>query len=279
MNPAEIASLAQNAETIVWEGFRVVWEERLRLDMADSLRDTSKTGMIGLEYTPLTSTLGNEVAKELSTRHGWASWILRQLIAKGVKRGDRIAISMTGSFPALNLAALAALQTLGVQVTGIASIGSSSWGANEIGFSWPEIERLLVAKGTLKVSCSAVTFGGTGDRGLEWDETTGKLAMQAVKRCGLPLLKPRNLRDAVKKRMLFYGKPEKFACFINIGGGQATLGAGAKMRYTRGGWFVEPLGVKGDPDGVMDKFLEAGIPCLNLLYLDDLNRREGILQR
>ena len=279
MNPAEVASLAQNAETIVWEGFRVIWEERLRRDMADSTRDTSKTGMIGLEYTPLTSTLGNEVAKELSTRPGWAAWILKQLVAKGVGRGDHVALSMTGSFPGMNLAVLAALQTLGVQVHGIASVGSSSWGANEIGLSWPEMEKILVERGALKVSCSAVTLGGTGDRGLEWDEAATKLAIDAVKQSGLPLLKPRNLRDAVQKRLLFYGSPKKYACFINIGGGQATLGAGAKMRFMRGGWFVEPIGIRGDPEGVMDKFLEARVPCLNLLYLDDLSRREGILSR
>ncbi len=279
ITPSEIAARAERAEATVWKGFRTIWDWRVKHDMADSVRDTLKTGMLGVEYTPLTTTLGNEEAKELSTKSGWASWLVKELIKKGVRPHDYVAVSMTGSFPALDLAVMAALQELDVNVKAISSVGSSSYGANELGLSWPEMERLLQEEGVLRVGCSAVTLGGTGDRGLEWDEETQALALVAVKRSGRPLLAPYNLRDAIKKRMFFYGDPRGYVCFINIGGGQATLGGGARLRFVRGGWFTEPLGSEGKPKGVMDRFLEAGVPCLNLLYLDDLNRRERILRQ
>jgi len=279
VDPKIIGELGRRAETTVWKGFDTVWQARLRADMADTTHDSSKTGMIGQEYTPLTTTLGNETAKELSTRSGWASWIVEELSKRGIKAGDKIAISMTGSFPGMNLAVLAALQTLDVEVKGISSVGASSWGANEPGFTWPEIEYLLKSEGVLKIGCGAVTFGGTGDRGLEWKEAEVALAAEVVRRCGLPLIKPRNLRDAVSRRLLFYGKPKQYKAYINVGGGAATLGGGSKMRFIRGGWFEEPMGLQGSPNGVMDTFLEAGVPCLNLLYLDDMNRRYGIIKQ
>jgi poly-gamma-glutamate system protein len=279
VDPKIIGELGRRAETTVWKGFSVVWQARLRADMADTTRDSLKTGMIGIEYTPLTTTLGVETAKELSTCPGWASWIVAELISRGIKAGDKVAVAMTGSFPGLNLALLAALQELDVEVTGISSVGASSWGANEPGFTWPEIESMLHREGVLRVGCGAITFGGTGDRGLEWKETETALAAEVVRKSGLPLIKPRNLRDAVDRRLMFYGKVKHYKAFINVGGSSATLGGGAKMRFVRGGWFEEPLGLKGSPDGVMDAFLKAGVPCLNLLYLDDLNRRAGIIKQ
>ena len=104
-----------------------------------------------------------------------------------------------------------------------------------------------------------------------------KLALRAVERSRLPLIKPVNLRDAIQKRLLFYGEPSEYFCYINVGGSLASLGSGAHMRYTRGGWYFDPLTVRGDPDGVADRFLNAGIPMLNLLHLRELNDAEKIV--
>ncbi len=273
-----VEEMAQRAEETVKKGFKVIWDYRVLNEMADISRDTNKTGVIGLPWTPLTTTIGNEGAKEMTTQPGWASWLVKELLKRGIKPGSRVAISLTGSFPALNLAVLAALQELNVKVVGINSIGASSFGANEYGFTWPELEALLKDEGVLKVGCSAVTLGGTGDRGAEWDEYAKNLAYSCVKRSKLPLIEPYNLRDAVRKRMAFYGSPHNYFCFINVGGSQAVFGASAKQRYNHGGWFYEPSPIKGEPQGVIDYFLEAGVPCLNLLYLDELNKRERILK-
>jgi len=273
-----VEEIARQAEETVKGGFKVIWDYRVLNDMADASRDTNKTGVIGLAWTPLTTTIGNEGAKEMATHPGWAAWLVKELKQRNIGPGCRVAISLTGSFPALNLAVLAALQELRVKVVGINSIGASSFGANEYGFTWPELETLLRDEGVLKVGCSAVTLGGTGDRGAEWDEYAKGLAYACVKHSKLLLIEPNHLRDAVRRRMAFYGEPRGYFCFINVGGSQAVLGSGAKQRYIRGGWFYEPSPIKGDPQGVFDYFLEAGVPCLNLLFIDELNKRERILQ-
>lgn len=279
MTGEEVSQHAQRAEATVARGYKAVWDWRLRLDRADGERDPYHTGMIGLELTPITTTIGYEDAKELSTHSGWAAWIVRQLAEKDVHPKDKVAVSMTGSFPALNLAVIAALQELKIDMVAISSVGSSSFGANELGFTWPEMERELYKRDVLKVRCKAVTLGGTGDRGLEWSAESIKLAVDAANASGLEVIRPRNLHDAIMKRLHLYGKPEKYACFINVGGGQPTLGGGRKIRFSRGGWFFEPPEEPADPRGVMDAFLDAGVPCLNLLYLEELNKREGIVTR
>jgi len=277
-SPEQVAVMSERAENTVREAYKLLWDLKMEYHRADAERDTGHTGVIGVEYSALTSTLGYEDAKELSTKPGWASWLVKQLAERGIWEHAEVGVSMTGSFPALNIAVLATLQELHADVKCISSIGASSYGANEIGFSWPEIERLLREEGILKVGSSAVTLGGTGDRGAEWNGEAMDLALRAVKRSLLPLIKPVNLRDGVTKRMLFYGDATKYFCFINVGGSQATLGAGAVMRFNRGGWFLEPLALKGDPNGVMDSFLDAGVPCLNLLFLRELNLKENILR-
>ncbi len=275
---SEVEAMARRAETTVLRAFEVLWEYRLDNDMVDTIHDPNKTGTIGVEYSYLTTTMGYVESKQLSTLPGWASWLVHGLTKRGFFKGAKVAVSMSGSFPALNIALLAALQELDAKVQAVSSIGASSWGANEIGLSWPEMERLLIEEGVLKIGSSAVTLGGTGDRGAEWGEYSLNLALKAVKRSRLPLLKPMNLKDAIRKRMQFYDYPEKYVCFINVGGGQTSIGGGAKPRFTSGGWYYDPIALKGNPPGVMDSFLKAGAPCLHLLNLEELNRRYNIVR-
>ncbi len=270
---------ALRAEETVQGAYKVLWDFKLEFDLADTVRDPDHTGVMGVEFSPITTTLGYPEAKLLSTKPGWASWLVRQLASSGIWEGAKVAVTMSGSFPALNIAVFAALQEFNANVKCISSVGASSWGANEPGLSWPELERILKEEGALRIGSSAVTLGGTADKGRELSDYGYEMEMKAVKRSLLPLIKPTSLRDAIKKRMRFYGHPGDYFCYINIGGGQASLGGGAKMRYNRGGWYFEPLPSKGNPEGVMDKFLKAGVPCLNLLFLEKLDSRERITER
>ena len=274
----QIDDMAEHAEATMQKAYRVLWDFRVENGLADQVRDPDSTGIIGVEFTPLTTTVGYPESKILSTKKGWAGWLVRDLASRDLWQGAKVAVSFSGSFPALNLAVLVALQEIGANVKGVCSVGSSSWGANEVGLSWPEMERLLREQGVLKVGCSAVTIGGSGDRGGEWQGYAMDLALQAVKRSRLPLLKPRHLRDAVKKRAQLYGHLDKYTCYINVGGGHASLGGGAKVRYSRGGWYFARPAVRGNPDGMMDKFLHSGVPCLNMLYLEKFNSVENIVK-
>lgn len=275
--PDEVEAMADRAEKTVLKAYELLWMVNQRIDMADTVRDPRHTGVIGEEFSPLTTTMGYREAKDLSTMPGWAGWLVRNLTFHGIWKGADVAVAFSGSFPGLNIAVLAALQELGADVVGISSVGASSWGANVVGLSWPEMERLLREEGILKKTSGAVSIGGTGDRGAELSDYGLDLAMKAVKNSRLPFIDSINLRDSIKKRKLFYGSIGRYFCYINVGGNQASMGGGAHIRFDHGGWYFEPSETRGDPDGVMDAFLAMGVPCLNLLYLEGLNSRERIV--
>ncbi len=70
--------------------------------------DVNRTGLIGLETSPITTTLGNLEAKRTTTNPDFAALLVRLLAEAGVKRGETIAVGASGSFPALIVAALSA---------------------------------------------------------------------------------------------------------------------------------------------------------------------------
>ena len=68
--------------------------------------DPNRTGLIGPEYTPLTTTIGELEAKRSTTNPNIAGFIVYLLCKAGVKPGDSVAIGSSGSFPALMVASL-----------------------------------------------------------------------------------------------------------------------------------------------------------------------------
>lgn len=273
-----VEEMAKRAENTVRRAYDFLWEVRESIGLADTVRDPDRTGVIGVEYSSITTTIGYENAKHVSTQPGWASWLVRELSSRGIGANTKIAVSFSGSFPGINIAVLAALQELKADIKAISSVGASSWGANEPGFTWLEMERLLYEERIIKLRSGVVTIGGSGDRGSDFSDYALALAMESVKRSGLELLEPNNLRDAVRKRIWFYGDVTDYMCYINVGGGHASLGGGPAVRYSRGGWYFEPLEIRGVPDGVADTFLSAGVPVLNLLYLEQMALEFGILR-
>ncbi|MBK6335610.1 MAG: poly-gamma-glutamate system protein [Betaproteobacteria bacterium] len=86
------------------------------MDIAiDPTTDPSQSGLIGIDYSDLTTTLGDLRAKQLSVQPAFAALIVTWLKDAGVRRGDRVALSLTGSFPGLNIAALSACEAMGLE--------------------------------------------------------------------------------------------------------------------------------------------------------------------
>ena len=70
----------------------------------DEENDPSGSGLIGLPFSRLTSSIGNLEAKQRTVNPNFAAVAVQLLRKAGVEEGDVIAIGYSGSFPALNLA-------------------------------------------------------------------------------------------------------------------------------------------------------------------------------
>src|SRR5690625_5810483 len=95
-----------------------------------------RSGLIGLPTSSITSNSGSLDAKQATINPNWAAVVIRLLAEADVKPGDQVAVAVSGSFPALNLAVYTALEAMDITPLILVSGSGSQWGANVPGFAW-----------------------------------------------------------------------------------------------------------------------------------------------
>jgi poly-gamma-glutamate system protein len=273
----------KEATVLMQKAMRAVREEKARLGLQpDPDVDGDDSGMLGQRYTDLTTTVGLLSAKRTSTRPEFAAAVVEMLDDAGVRAGDRIAVTFSGSFPALNIAVLSAAKALGVRPVVVSSVGSSMYGANEPHMPWLDMEGLLGRTGILPYRSTAASLGGIVDTHGGLDGTGIEEGLAAIRRNGVRYLEEggAGTRTAdVERRMELFrltlgGRAP--AAYVNVGGSQAALGdARASGPLPTG--LSRGAPVSDDPGrGVMARMKENGIPVLHLLGIRGLARRYGI---
>src|SRR5262245_7708506 len=156
------------AAQVMERGLDVVRTHRARHGLApiDLELDPTGSGMIGLASSITTTNSGSLAAKRTTVNPNWAAVLVELLHKAGVERGDLVAVGISGSFPALNMAALVAAEVVGAETVVIASAGASSFGANIPGFGWLDMEHLLAGADSFSSRTVAASPGGTRDRAL-----------------------------------------------------------------------------------------------------------------
>ena len=127
--------------------------------------DLNRTGLIGPEFTELTSTPGEEGAKRSTLNPEFAAVLLRYFHDAGLKEGDTIAIGSSGSFPGFLIAALTAASEMKIEARVIASLGASMHGATRVEYNIFNILEDLKNSGEADFSLVGVSCGGEGDKG------------------------------------------------------------------------------------------------------------------
>jgi poly-gamma-glutamate system protein len=162
-------------------------------------------------------------------------------------------------------------------------VTASTWGANEPGFTWPEMEARLVRGGLIQRASIAVTAGGAADRAQDLPDEDRALAERirdaAAARLGVPALRPRDYEEAVAVRLQAYrraaaGAP--IALYANVGGAEASMGRSTAI-LTVGTGFVDGARLRGAVGGgVTAWFASERVPILMLLNVRELALRWGI---
>jgi len=278
------AAIGARAEQMwtAWAG--VIADAKIAAGLLKNTAVARHDALLGDELTPLVTTLGSLEAKRLTMSPRWAGVIAGQLVAKGIRRGDLVTASFSGSFPALNLAVISACEAIGAPLIAVSSVTASTWGANQAGFTWPEMEARLVAGGALQAVSVAVSTGGSGDRALDLEDEGRRLAhaiaQRSAGRLGAVLLSPSSLADAIDERIAAFeryrnGRP--IAAFINVGGTEASLGSSTAILKITSGW-IPPAPFDTSPGrGLVARMVERGVPVLHLLNVRDLAARWGLL--
>jgi poly-gamma-glutamate system protein len=252
--------------------FEQVKERKLELGIPiDPLNDPNETGLIGVQHSLITTEPGELSAKLTTTNPNIAALVVELLRKADAGPGDVVAVSFSGSFPALNVAVLAAITALELEPVIITSVGSSMWGANDPAFTYLDMEKILYDRGLIRYRSGIASVGGIEDIGRGLSPEGRAMIDIAINRNGVKLIKANSLKESVEARMEYFreraAKPIKL--FINVGGGAAALG-GTEI----------PSGIVersfSAHEGLIGEFLRVGAVVVNLTEINFLARRYGL---
>jgi len=232
------------------------------------------TTIVGLEYSPLTTTLGNYAIKKSSENPEIAALMVRLLKDAGASADTAIAINASGSFPGFLLAALSACSVLGIQAHVIASVGASTFGANIPGNTIADM-LLKDSVRALGFTLLAVTPGGSGDSGAELDADELERIAQLLEQQGIPFIRPENLAAAIDIRESLFAGTDS-ALLINIGGNHAATGNDADLALLSGLLKPEPDKTFAEA-GLVQRFLSQGKPVIQILNVNRLYKSYGLV--
>ncbi len=249
-------------------------KEKIKIGIQiDKSLDINETGLIGEEWSGITTTLGSLESKRTSTDPDFAALMVKLFKENNLKKGDSIAVNLSSSFPALNLAFLAAADTIGLNAVIVNSVGASTYGANLENFTYLDMENLLYSKGLLKNKSIAYSLGGEYDTGKNLDETAVKNIKERNTKYGLHFFYNEDLNANINERYEFYKSKGNIKAFINIGGNLLSFGNASDIIINSNVLLEENLNIK---DGLIGKFLTEKIPVYHFLNLKGITTNFGM---
>ncbi len=271
------------AMELMQSAIHAIKTEKLRMGIPiDRLLDPDETGMIGVEYNDLTTTRGSLTSKRISTNPAFAAVVVEMLDQAGVGTGDPVAVSFSGSFPALNIAVLSAVKVLNLQPVIISSAGASMYGANQPEMTWLDMERILAERGIFPYRSLAASLGGITDTQGGLDGTGISTGLRAIRRNGRPLLTEggvARLDGDIRERMALFDRSfggQKPAAFVNVGGSLTSLGSGPGVHQLPMGLLMKIPASGHLERGIIFRMAERGVPVVHLLKIRSIAAQYGI---
>jgi len=237
--------------------------------------DPRHTGLIGPEWSEITTTVGDPEAKRTTVNPNFAALITHMLQEAGVKRGDTIAIGSSASFPALLIASLCAAKALDLHPLIIISFGSSSYGASNPDFTLWDIYHQLLEHHIIDFKPVAASFGGEDDTGSEFDKGITDRIRISLQEAEIPLISENNLQKnrTTREKFYFAGNPHRIKAFINSGGGYANIGSSPSVLNIKPGLIRRALIPTVDQQGMIHSMLLEKIPVIHLLFIKGLAQK------
>ena len=271
------------AATLSAEAAHSIKQYRLNKGIfVDEVNDPNQTALIGQEYTLITTDRGYIDSKLATTNPNFAAMIVQLLKEAGVEKGDQVAVAFTGSFPALNISVMAALETLQIKPVIITSVGASNFGANDPYFTWLDMESYLYDAGVFHNKSVAASIGGGFDLGRGLSPEGRNLIENAINRNNVDFIHEKHLDNSIARRLEIYdenGNGLPYKAYINVGGGIASLGNTINGKLIPVG-LTQNLPVKNYPvSGVIVQMGQRGMPIIHLLNINQLIQKYNLQSR
>lgn len=243
----------------------------------DIENDPNETGLVGVPYSLITTDEGDLDAKLTTLDPNFSAVIVDLLFTAGLEKNDTIAVMLTGSMPGANIALLSACQVMGIHPIIISSIGASQWGANQVDFTWLDMEDILIQNKLINSRSVASSIGGRNDMGRLLSPLGRDLIIENIKNYDLPLIRENRLADNIKKRTDIYNEYhpiDKYDGVVNIGGGVASLGTSFNYRLIPPGIVnrsdIVDIDNSSGIEGAFSYFLKKNITGLHILNIKSI---------
>ncbi len=244
----------------------------------DEVNDPNRTAMIGEKQSPIVTDRGDLTSKLTSLNPNFAALVVEMFKEANLKKGDKIAISCTGSFPALNIAVLSAAKIMELEPVIISSVGASMFGATDPDFTWLDMEEFFIQKNIFEFQSIAASIGGGRDLGRGLSKNGRELIIKNINKHNIQLVHEETLEQNIFKKMeLFKASGQNnIALYVNIGGGLSSIGV------TLNGKLIDPgfhryLSLINTPlKGTMLLFADEGIPVVHLLDITRLAEKKEL---
>lgn len=263
------------AAQLMQDWMEKIKEMRIQAGLELTEEDLHSTGLIGERYTFITTTLGDPAAKRTTCDPNMAALVVELLGQAGIRAGDTVGAGFSGSFPAMNLAVLAACQALDVKCFYIASVGASAYGANQPELTFPDMVCRLHQAGLLEQAPSLITPGGDYDCGTEMDPDLREQVLERVGGYGVPVMEEPDFGKNLSARMDIYDAEGPIQCLIGVGGNISTSG----LEENALPCGVIPAGTVrnvSDQSGLLQRYNAAGLPVIHLLNIKQLVADYGL---
>lgn len=237
--------------------------------------DINRTGLIGPEWSPLTTSLGLLEAKRSSLNPNMAALMVEYFYKAGLKAGDPIAVGSSGSFPGLAVATLCAATEMKLDTRCIASFGSSMYGGTRPELSTVRILKLLKEQGIVDMELLAVSPGGDNDYGENVLYEDGRdIILNLARNTGVEVIDCNDIVRSIRRRLELFGDVR---CFVNVGGASVNMGTSAYTLTMPNGLVLNPPPIPSEPDrGLMFEYAARSLPVIHLLNVRKLCLDNGL---
>jgi len=246
----------------------------------DIENDPNETGLVGSPFSLITTDEGDLDAKLTTLDPNFSAAIVDLMYQIDLQENDTVAILMTGSMPGANMAVLTSCKALGVHPLSITSIGASQWGANQVDFTWLDMESILFENELIPARSIAASIGGRNDMGRLLSPAGRKLITDNIAAHNMSLIKKEKLVNNITERMETFStiQPIKnYEAVINVGGGVASLGTSFNLKLLPPGVVnradITAIARPGGIEGVFAKFVKANVPGLHILNIKSLTEQ------
>ena len=230
--------------------------------MQPTAADPNRTGLIGPDWSEIATTIGDLPAKRTVTNPDFAAMIARILLSLDPSPGAAVGLVLSGSFVGANVAAITAVEALGLRPVIVSSLGASMYGATDPGLTWLDMEALVRRAGIWQARSVAVVLGGESAAARGLDPSGRDLLIAAAQRNGYRPIEEPDFAE-LKRRVyaaLAEAAPEGLVALVNSGGSVLGMGTCLDAYRLPSGMLTGKFPCQSGVSGLVHDFAAARHP-------------------